>query len=129
MSEEVIIKSLSEDGVLTLTFNRPHKKNAFNRPAWAELRDTFISAKDNPKVACIILQGAGNDFSSGMDLADFGGEGDTDEHPFYSAQKSVINFDKHCCWRRSDFTVSLRHYLCRRVIAYAPTFCQFRLST
>jgi enoyl-CoA hydratase/carnithine racemase len=94
MSEDVIIKSLSEDGVLTLTFNRPQKKNAFNRPAWADLRDTFISAKDNPKVACIVLQGAGNDFSSGMDLADFGGEGDTNEHPFYTAQKAVIDFDK-----------------------------------
>ncbi len=94
MSEDVILKSLSEEGVLTLTFNRPEKKNAFNRPAWAELRDTFISAKDDPKIACVILRGAGNDFSSGMDLADFGGEGDANEHPFYSAQKAVMDFDK-----------------------------------
>lgn len=94
MSDDVIIQSLSAEGVLTLTFNRPKKKNAFNRPAWVELRDTFISAKDDPKIACIILQGAGNDFSSGMDLADFGGEGDTNEHPFYSAQQAVMDFDK-----------------------------------
>ena len=95
MSDDVIIKSLSDEGVLTLTFNRPHKKNAFNRPAWIDLRDTFISAKENPKVACVVLQGAGNDFSSGMDLSDFGGEGgDANEHPFYSAQQAVMDFDK-----------------------------------
>jgi len=94
MSADVLLKALSEDGVLTLTFNRPEKKNAFNRPAWADLRDTFLSAKDDPKVACIVLQGAGNDFSSGMDLGDFGGDGDADEHPFYSAQQAVMDFDK-----------------------------------
>ncbi|MCK5881688.1 MAG: enoyl-CoA hydratase/isomerase family protein, partial [Sinobacterium sp.] len=81
MTDTVIIQSLSESGVLTLTFNRPEKKNAFNRAAWSALRDIFTSAKNSPKVACIVLQGAGNNFSSGMDLGDFGGEADAGEHP------------------------------------------------
>ena len=94
MTDAVILQSLSEHGVLTLTFNRPNKKYDFNIPAWAALLDIFISAKDDPKVACIVLQGAGKDFSSGMDLADFGGDGDATEHPFYSAQEAVMAFDK-----------------------------------
>lgn len=94
MSDDVIVKSLSEEGVLTVTFNRPKKKNALNRPAWSQLRDTFIGAKDDPKIACVVIQGAGDDFSAGMDLNDFGGEFEADEHPFYAAQQALIDFDK-----------------------------------
>jgi enoyl-CoA hydratase/carnithine racemase len=91
---DCILSELSEDGVLTLTFNRPEKKNAFNRPAWQALQEQLQAAQHNPAIACVVLYGAGNDFSSGMDLSDFSGESDTSEHPFYSAQQAVVDFDK-----------------------------------
>ena len=93
MSDE-LLSELSEEGVLHLTFNRPARKNAFNRPAWSRLKEEIDQAQSNPAVACVVLSGAGKDFSSGMDLSDFGGDGSTEEHPFYQAQQSVINFDK-----------------------------------
>lgn len=94
MSDDVLLSHLNEDGVLHITFNRPARKNAFNRPAWQALADTLDAARENPAVACVLLTGAGNDFSSGMDLSDFQGDGTADEHPFYTAQQSVIDFDK-----------------------------------
>lgn len=93
MSEE-ILSHLNDDGILHLTFNRPDKKNAFNRPGWQALADILNAARDNPAVACVVLSGAGKDFSSGMDLSDFAGDGTADEHPFYTAQKAVMDFDK-----------------------------------
>ena len=93
MSDE-LLSELSAEGVLHLTFNRPARKNAFNRPAWSRLKEEIDQAQSNPAVACVVLSGAGKDFSSGMDLSDFGGDGSTEEHPFYQAQQSVINFDK-----------------------------------
>lgn len=89
-----LISHLDNDGILHITFNRPERKNAFNRPAWQALTDTLNAARDNPAVACVLLSGAGKDFSSGMDLSDFGGDGSADEHPFYATQQAVIDFDK-----------------------------------
>lgn len=89
-----LLSQLTESGVLHITFNRAEKKNAFNRPAWQALADTLHAARDNPAVACVLLSGAGKDFSSGMDLTDFSGDGTAAEHPFYAAQQAVIDFDK-----------------------------------
>jgi enoyl-CoA hydratase/carnithine racemase len=91
---ETILTELHESGVLHITLNRPEKKNAFNRPAWQAFTDALNAAKNNPSVACVVISGAGNDFSSGMDLSDFSGDGSADEHPFYETQQAVIDFDK-----------------------------------
>jgi enoyl-CoA hydratase/carnithine racemase len=62
-----------DDGVLLVTLNRPTKKNAFNDPQWDGLGDAYRRANEDDSVACVVVTGAGNDFSSGQDLAAFGG--------------------------------------------------------
>ena len=79
-------------GVLLITFNRPKKKNAFNIEAWHAMRETFIAARSDDSVKCILMTGAGGNFSAGVDLSDFA-EGD-EEHPFDSAARAVLGFDK-----------------------------------
>lgn len=91
---DVLLTEVTDNGVLVITFNRPNKKNAFNRPAWEALTQTLNDAKSDPSVACVVLTGSGNDFSSGMDLGDFSSGNDNEEHPFYAAQQVVVNFDK-----------------------------------
>ena len=93
MSEEIILKEYN-DGVLTLRCNRPNKKNAFNSAGWLALAEAFNSAKEDPTVACVVMTGAGADFSSGMDLGDFSQEPSDQEMPFYQAQRAVVEFDK-----------------------------------
>ncbi|CAA0108171.1 2,3-dehydroadipyl-CoA hydratase [BD1-7 clade bacterium] len=94
MSEELLIKDLSDEGVLHLTLNRPSKKNAFNRALWSLFTQALRDAQVDPSVACVVLSGAGKDFSSGMDLNDFSGDGSAEEHPFYEAQQATLDFDK-----------------------------------
>jgi enoyl-CoA hydratase/carnithine racemase len=59
-----------QDGVVTVTMNRPARKNAANGTMWHELLDTFedVSADRNDRV--MVLTGAGDAFCSGADLGD-----------------------------------------------------------
>lgn len=68
MAEEVLLTS--RDGeVLTLTLNRPERKNAINTDLWAALRENLTAAAGAPGVRAIVLTGAGGDFSAGADLS------------------------------------------------------------
>jgi len=62
----------NEEGIVTLTFNRPEKLNAFN----AELIDSLIAELDrirfDPSIRVVIITGAGRGFCSGADLTGMG---------------------------------------------------------
>ena len=57
-----------KDGVVTVTMNRPARKNAANGTMWHELLATFeeVAADRNDRV--MVLTGAGDAFCSGADL-------------------------------------------------------------
>ena len=57
------------DGVVTVTLNRPEKKNAINGPMWRELVDVFDEVADTPTDRVLVITGAGDGFCSGADLA------------------------------------------------------------
>jgi enoyl-CoA hydratase/carnithine racemase len=57
------------DGVVTVTLNRPEKKNAINGPMWRELIDVFDEVADTPTDRVLVITGAGDGFCSGADLA------------------------------------------------------------
>ncbi|MGE3845703.1 MAG: crotonase/enoyl-CoA hydratase family protein [Gammaproteobacteria bacterium] len=58
-----------EDGVLTLTLNRPDKLNAFTHTMLRELIDAFDRADADDEVRVIIVTGAGRGFCAGADLS------------------------------------------------------------
>src|SRR6266511_1332220 len=57
-----------EQGVGTVTFNRPAVLNAINAPMIEELQDVFTKLKDDANVRAVVLTGAGRGFCSGADL-------------------------------------------------------------
>jgi enoyl-CoA hydratase/carnithine racemase len=57
------------DGVVTVTLNRPEKKNAINGPMWRELIEVFDDVADTPTDRVLVITGAGDGFCSGADLA------------------------------------------------------------
>ena len=73
MNYETILYEI-ENGILTITLNRPERLNAFNN----EMRDEVIAALDaadaDDEVKAIIFTGSGRAFCAGADL---GGGGDT----------------------------------------------------
>jgi len=93
MTESPILTSLDQEGVLTITMNRPEKKNAFNKAQWLALRDALTEARVNDDVTVVVLTGAGNDFSAGVDLTDLSGE-PGEPQPFDLLFDALLALDK-----------------------------------
>ncbi len=55
-------------GVMTLTLNRPSKRNALDTPTLAALEDALLNAELDAGVRVVALRGAGKDFCAGADL-------------------------------------------------------------
>jgi enoyl-CoA hydratase len=66
-----ILQSVAE-GVGTITFNNPQKRNAMSLDMWEGLGSALIELRDNPDVRVVILTGAGDKaFVSGADISQF----------------------------------------------------------
>jgi enoyl-CoA hydratase/carnithine racemase len=63
------ITSELDDGILTVTLNRPEKLNAYSLTMGKELRDTFEGANENENVRVVIVTGAGRGFCAGADIS------------------------------------------------------------
>ena len=57
-----------EDGILTLTLNRPDQLNAFNLTMASELEQAFRRVRTDNAVRAVVVTGAGRAFCAGMDL-------------------------------------------------------------
>lgn len=64
-----VLTELSE-GVLTVTLNRPARKNAADAETWALLEEAFSSAAHSSEVRVVVVTGAGGEFCAGADLSD-----------------------------------------------------------
>jgi enoyl-CoA hydratase len=71
MSYENILVT-SDNGIATITINRPTKLNALNKSTIEELSDAFTSLNSDKAVKAIILTGAGEKaFVAGADISEF----------------------------------------------------------
>ncbi|WP_332825907.1 enoyl-CoA hydratase family protein [Ramlibacter sp.] len=57
-----------QDGVATITLNRPERKNPLTFDSYAELRDLFGQLKYATDVHAVVVVGAGGNFCSGGDV-------------------------------------------------------------
>ncbi len=62
------IRYEANDGILTITLNRPEQLNAFTTEMAEELIDAFGKASSDDAVRAVIVTGAGKAFCAGMDL-------------------------------------------------------------
>lgn len=68
MSYKTVLLDIN-DGVATLTLNRPEVLNAINQELIADVRLAVQSAQDDESVRVLVITGAGRGFCSGADLA------------------------------------------------------------
>jgi len=86
-----VLKDL-KDGVLLLTLNRPDSKNSFNLEQWTAFAAELDAARADDDVTVVVITGAGNDFSAGQDLKDYGVSGAA--HSYRITERAVVDFDK-----------------------------------
>ena len=84
------IETSVRDGVQSLTFNRPEKKNAITSAMYRALAEALVSGDADPKVCVHLFLGNEAGFTAGNDLGDFlaaaqGGEFDANALAFLKA--------------------------------------------
>jgi enoyl-CoA hydratase/carnithine racemase len=65
------ILSTKENGVLTLEFNRPERKNAITAAMYQTMADAITAAEQDTAVRAILIVGKPEIFTAGNDLEDF----------------------------------------------------------
>ncbi len=68
MADEVLVTA--QDGIATVTLNRPDKRNAMNAALLAALAAAFDGLDADRDVRVVVVRGAGTAFCSGMDLSE-----------------------------------------------------------
>jgi enoyl-CoA hydratase len=107
-------------GKATITFNRPDKRNALTYAAFDRLMECLADAQDDDDVRVVILQGAGEHFCAGHDLAEIGSEYgfDPSGKGRRPSQRARLNFDrKHLNQFRDLF------YCSKPTIALVRGYC------
>ncbi len=68
LRDNLVLRDL-ESGVLTLTLNRPHRRNAWTLPMQSRYFDLLAEADADADVRAIVVTGAGGSFCPGFDIA------------------------------------------------------------
>lgn len=87
------ILSHSENGITTITINRPQKLNALNKSTINELHNALTQAKQDDTTRVVIITGSGEKaFVAGADISEFA-DFNTEEGADLAAQGQQILFD------------------------------------
>jgi enoyl-CoA hydratase/carnithine racemase len=65
-----LVRLEKNNGIATVTLNRPDKRNAMSFALLRELVATAQKIKKDKSIRCVILTGEAQVFSAGIDLAD-----------------------------------------------------------
>lgn len=81
----------ANNGVATITLNRPDRLNAITFEVYRELTDTFAALRDQKDVRVVVITGAGKAFCSGGDVHDIIGE------LFSRDMQGMLDFTRMTC--------------------------------
>ncbi len=88
----------TQNDVLTITLNRPEKKNAITLEMYRLMTEGFRQAAEDDAIRVVLLKGAGGVFTAGNDLKDFARWKDfadnLQELPVLQLIRAVVHFPK-----------------------------------
>jgi 2-(1,2-epoxy-1,2-dihydrophenyl)acetyl-CoA isomerase len=83
MSDQEIVVDRQGDGVVTITLDRPRRKNAITEEMWRSLTAICHEIADRGDDRAVVITGAGGEFCSGADLS---GESGGERHRLFKMQ-------------------------------------------
>ena len=105
-----------EDGVATVTLNRPEKRNALSDQLTPALREILLTLEAEPRVGCVVITGAGTAFCAGGDVS---GMGDQREARASGRSRSLEEAVRTLRHRQETLTLRL-YELAKPTIASLP---------
>lgn len=106
------IKVESVDRVTTVTLNRPHKRNAMSPQLNDEMLDALTRLSADPDTDVLVLTGAGESFSAGMDLQEY--FRDTEQDPVLAERAK---------WTMREWSYNRLRFFPRVTIAAVNGWC------
>lgn len=88
MTPELLTQS--RGGIVTLTLNRPEKRNALSRSLLHELHATLLRVADESSVRVVVLAANGSAFCAGHDLGEMVGCAESEYHDLFSLCSTVM---------------------------------------
>lgn len=89
------IQTETSNGLMTITINRPDRKNSFTNAMYTTLGDAFRDATHSSAVKVVLIKGHENCFSAGNDLGDFLNNPPTDlDAPVFRFLRMISVFPK-----------------------------------
>ena len=129
MTAEIIVERAA--GVLTVTINRPHKKNALTSAMYEAMIAALDAAEASEDIAAVVLRGAGGVFSAGNDIANFLEAANSDESGAMAAFafiRRVAGFDKPLIAAVEGLAIGIGATLCLHCdFVYAAPGTQFAM--
>jgi len=111
-----------DDGVATLTLDRPERRNAWSLAMGDEVRDALAAADDRDDVLVLVVTGAGADFCVGADLSDGGAVFDQARARGAAARPAIRT------WQIRKPVIGALHGACAGVGATLPLQWDIRLA-
>src|SRR5664279_5302275 len=85
MSEFKTLRTEVENGVATITLDRPEKRNALSTEVFEEMTAALQAWRRDDRVACVIVTGNEEFFSAGLDLETMNWATEADRLRWYDA--------------------------------------------
>ena len=86
-----------DDGVATLTIDRPERHNALNGAVMRDLDRAFAEIETDGKVDTVVIEGAGDEaFSAGADLEEYAGATETHDRAAKERQHEAFRAPHDC---------------------------------
>lgn len=135
-----LLKAAFDDGVLTLTLNRPERLNALTETLHEALGAAIAKAEIDPHVKVLVLTGEGRSFCAGYDLKD-GQDNDDDDHKNWTTHPRWLEPELVANRLKKDADAALRlHEMPKITIAkirgavagsglVLATACDFRIAS
>lgn len=110
-----LLATLDDDGIATITLNRPEKRNALSSELTPALRTMLLELEAMPEARVIVLTGAGTAFCSGGDVSGMGANRVVPEGHKPTTQEAIRNL------QNGQESLALRLYdLAKPTIAALP---------
>lgn len=120
------IVSTIEDGVATVLLNRPTLRNTVSYSMWREIGDVFTRLDTDGSVRAVVFTGAGGDFSTGADIAEFGSTRDDKAQSI--AYEEAVDFGCAAIAKIGKPVIAVTKGYCLGGGAHLAMSCDFRFA-